>query len=216
MNILIVFAHPEQKSFDGQMKEKAVSVFTGDGHVVQISDLYSMRFKPTADSGDFIDPANAAFFDLHAEQIRASQLHTFTPDILQEQRKIMWADMIILQFPLWWYSVPAILKGWFDRVLAYGFAYGQGRSLAGRKVMLVLTTGGQPRDFTQEKRIAVNAMLDHIQRGILHFCGFEVLPPFAVYGAASATTEQHEQVLLQYTQLLRSIDLISAIDYGRS
>ena len=101
-------------------------------------------------------------------------------------------------------------------MLTYGFAYGQGRSLIGRKAMLVLTTGGPAHDFTPEKRITVNAMLDHVQRSILHFCGLKILPPFAVYGATNATTEQHEQVLLQYTQMLRSIDLISAIDYSNN
>lgn len=45
-------------------------------------------------------------------------------DVAKEQQELLWADSVILQFPLWWYSMPAIRKGWVDRVYAYGFAYG--------------------------------------------------------------------------------------------
>lgn len=214
MNVLIVYAHPDPKSFDGQMRDRALQVLKQAGHAVQLSDLYEMRFKAIADRGDFTNPLDSKCFDLHAEQLHAAQSGGFTPDIVQEQQKILWADMIILQFPLWWYSLPAMLKGWVDRVLAYGFAYGQGRSLSERRAMLVVTTGGPTRPFTPEKRTAISELLDHVQRGTLHFCGLDVLPPFAVYGAANATPEQAEQFILQYTQVLLSLEQIEPIHYA--
>ena len=216
MNILIVYAHPAPDSFDCRMKDKAVEVLTADDHLVQVSDLYAMKFKAESDCADFTDPVNAAVCNFQTEQINAAQRGTFSPDILQEQQKILWSECIIFQFPMWWYSVPAILKGWFDRVLTYGFAYGQGRSLVGRRAILVLTTGGVPRPFTPEKRLVINNMLDHVQRSILYFCGLDILPPYAIYGAANAAPEQRDQALLQYTQLLRALEQIPPIDYNRT
>jgi len=215
MNVFIVYAHPEPKSFDGVMFNHAVSVLTGMGHAVQLSDLYRMRFRPTVTTNDFTEPSDALIFDLQREQAHAARSRGYAPDILAEQQKLLWCDTLIFQFPLWWYSVPAIMKGWIDRVLAYGFAYGQGQSLIGRRAMCVLTTGGAPHPYTPEKREAISRLLDHLLRGTLHFCGMDVLPPFAVYGAVNTTEQQRDQFLIQYTQILRTLETITPIDFSR-
>ncbi|WP_246014345.1 NAD(P)H-dependent oxidoreductase [Paenibacillus rhizophilus] len=124
MNVLIVYAHPEPESFNGALKDLAVAALTEEGHLVQVSDLYAMKFKAAADRDDFLMPVNPDFFKYQLEQGHASRTNTFSPDIKEEQEKLLWADFVIFQFPLWWYSVPAILKGWFDRVFASGFVYG--------------------------------------------------------------------------------------------
>ncbi len=214
MNVLIVYAHPEPMSFDAKLKEHAVHTLKQRGYAVQVSDLYAMHFKAIVDPDDFIAPADETFFNLRTEQMNAALNRTFTPDILREQEKVMWANLIILQFPLWWYSFPAIMKGWIDRVMAYGFAYGLGRSLRPRRAMLVITTGGPTRPFTPELQESMSQLLHHIQRGTLRLCGLEVLPPFAIYGAMDATPEQREEFLKQYGQLLEFIDRISPLEFG--
>jgi NAD(P)H dehydrogenase (quinone) len=213
MRVLIVYAHPDPKSFDHFLLETTVDYLTQEGHAVEVSDLYAMRFKAQVDADDFTDPLDALNLNILAEQRHAAETHTYTSDILTEQRKLLWAEMLILQFPLWWYGVPAIMKGWFDRVLTYGFAYGQGRNLGGRRAMLVMTTGGEPLPFTSDKQRTLSDMLDYLQRGTLYFCGFDVLPPFAIYGATNATADQRDQFLLQYKQLLRALAYIPPIEY---
>lgn len=195
------------------LKNRALEVLRQEGHSLQFSDLYAMRFKSVADADDFTERYDPAHFDLIAEQTYAVQRGTFTPDILQEQRKLQWADMVLFYCPLWWYSVPAILKGWFDRVLAARFAYGPESVLAGKKAMFTVTTGGQPRPYTPEKRAVMTDILDHIQRGMLSLCGMLVLPPFAAYGGDYTTRDQGQQYLLQYTQLLIALPEIAPIDY---
>jgi NAD(P)H dehydrogenase (quinone) len=117
------------------------------GHKVKVSDLYAMNFKAIADHDDFQQRGNEEFIKYQIEQGHASKTSGFSPDIQEEQEKLLWADFVIFQFPLWWYSVPAILKGWFDRVFASGFVYGKeiGRydsgGLRGRRAMLSTTTG---------------------------------------------------------------------------
>lgn len=214
MRVLIVYAHPDPKSFDHDLLEIAIETLKQEGHDVEVSDLYALRFKSEVDANDFTNPLDALNFNLLAEQKHASETHTYSADILLEQRKLVWCDMLIMQFPLWWYSVPAIMKGWIDRVLAYGFAYGQGTNLRGRRAMLVMTTGGTHLPFTSDKQRILSDMLDYLQRGTLDFCGLEVLPPFAVYGASNTSDEQQDQIILQYVQLLRGLPYIPSIVYN--
>lgn len=216
LNIFIVYAHPEPQSFVAALKNRAIEVLTGEGHSIQYSDLYAMRFKATVDAGDFTRRYDPAHFDLITEQTFAVSQGTFTPDILQEQRKLHWAETVLFYAPLWWYSIPAILKGWFERVLAADFAYGPNAVLAGKKAMFTVTTGGTPRPFTPEKRDVIADILDHVQRGILHLCGMSILPPFAAYGGDHTTRDQAAQYLLQYSQVMMSLPQIPPIRYTES
>src|SRR5882757_2931766 len=127
MNVLIVYAHPEPKSFNGAMFRAAVKTLSETGHQVQHSDLYSMEFKPVSNRSNFKSSRNEAFFKQQLEEVHATEVNGFAPDIQTEQEKVEWCDLMIWQFPLWWFSVPGVLKGWVDRVFAMGRMYGQGR-----------------------------------------------------------------------------------------
>jgi len=155
MNVLLVYVHPEPRSLNGALKEFAVHRLQAAGHQVQVSDLYAMGWKAAIDAGDSLDRDPEARFDASEDSRRAFASGRQSSDIAAEQDKLRWADALILQFPLWWFSMPAILKGWVDRVYAYGFAYGVGEhsdarwgdrygegSMAGKRAMLIVTTGG--------------------------------------------------------------------------
>jgi len=213
INVLIVYAHPDPRTFGGKLKYESINILKDLGYAVQVSDLYSMNWQAVASQRDFIQHDDDPLFNLQHEQAFASRNGTFSPDILREQEKILWADYVLFQFPLWWYTMPAIMKGWVDRVLAYGFAYGEGHSLVGRRTMLVVTTGGPTRIYTTELRESMIDILDPIQRRILYFCGMQVLPPFAVYGANNATEGERGIYLNQYRQLLQVLPRIMPIDY---
>lgn len=103
-------------------------------------------------------------------------------DIQAEIDKVNRADLVILNFPLYWTSVPAILKGWIDRVFVSGLFYGGKRfynhgGMAGKKAMLCLTLGGRTHMFGEN---SIHGPIEHylspIQRGSLAYTGFEVLP----------------------------------------
>ena len=127
MNVLIVHAHEEPKSFNGAMKDTAVRVLKESGHTVEVSDLYAMKFNPVGGKHDFTTLADPDFFKYGVEQTKATEARTFAPDVVAEQEKLFRADFLIFQFPLWWFGLPAILKGWVDRVFAAGLTYGGGR-----------------------------------------------------------------------------------------
>lgn len=218
MKILIVYAHPEPKSFNGAMKELAVSVLEQQGHLVRVSDLYAMKFKAVAGKDDFLELSNPNHFNLLKEQSFAYKNQKFADDIVREQEKVSWADFIILQFPLWWSDPPAILKGWLDRVLAAGFAYGPGLydqgNLRGKKAMLSITTGSEKEVFGVNKiKGQLEERLYNIQHETLFFCGLTVLEPFIAYSPEWGNSETRKKYLSKYELLLTNIDSAPFISY---
>ncbi|WP_165496878.1 NAD(P)H-dependent oxidoreductase [Phytopseudomonas dryadis] len=195
MNVLLVYAHPEPRSLNGSLKDFSIRRLEAAGNTVQVSDLYAMQWKAALDADDGAARPSAARFDPALDLRRALESGTLRADIAREQDKLRWADAVILQFPLWWFSLPAILKGWVDRVYTDGFGYGVGEHsdrhwgdrygegvLAGKRAMLVVTIGGWAPHYGPR---GINGPLDDIlfpiQHGILFYPGFEVLPAHAIY-----------------------------------
>ncbi|WP_454757435.1 NAD(P)H-dependent oxidoreductase [Cupriavidus campinensis] len=195
MNVLIVYAHPEPTSLNGSLKDFAMQRLAANGHAVQVSDLYAMGWKPQLDAGDTLERQAGTPFHPSLDSKRAFEGGWQSPDIAAEQDKLRWADAVIFQFPLWWFSMPAIMKGWVERVYAYGFAYGVGEhsdarwgdrygegSLKGKRAMLLVTTGGWDSHYSAR---GINGPIDDllfpIQHGVLYYPGFDVLPPFVSY-----------------------------------
>lgn len=148
------------------------------------------------DQSDFPAEEATTPFRPGAASRRATAGGSLTPDVVAEQEKVLRADAILFQFPLWWFGPPALLKGWFDRVFSNGFAYGltdptSGRSLRygegrlrGKRAMLSVTAGGLEPHFSER---GVNGLLEDLlfplTHGTLFYAGLSVLPSFAVHGA---------------------------------
>jgi NAD(P)H dehydrogenase (quinone) len=228
MKTLIVHAHPEPKSLNGALKDLAVATLEGAGHEVRVSDLYAMKWKAVVDAADY-GPHASSPLRVAADSGRAFDAATLTDDVRAEQEKLLWADTVILQFPLWWYAMPAILKGWVDRVFTYHFAYGVGEhsdtrygdrfgegTLAGRRALLSVTAGG-PRSHYEARGIngPIDDLLFPIQHGILYFPGIEVLPPFVVYGADRMTDEDYRAAAEAWRQRLLTLETTEPIAFRR-
>ena len=194
--ILVVHAHPDRRSLTHQLATTATHSLAELGHRVLETDLYAARWKAVFDADDFLareDPERVSFV---SESGRAFTTGTQTADVAAEQEKLIAADAVIFQFPLWWFGFPAVLKGWVDRVFAFGFAYGYrgagntyrygDGALAGKRAMLSITVGGPADDYGPR---GINGTLEHllfpITHGTLFFPGMDVLPTFAVYGAVN-------------------------------
>jgi len=218
---LIVYAHAEHHSFNAAMKNLAIATLEEQGHSVVVSDLYWMKFKAVADAEDFLERRDKSYLKRQMEEMAALELGTLAHDIVIEQQKLKAADLVIFQFPLWWFSLPAILKGWVDRVMTMGFAYGAGQrydqgGLKGRRAMLALTTGG-PEPSYSERGIngAMEQILFPIQHGILYFCGLQPLPPFVVYGPAHLSPEQRHAELERYRRHLLALDAVEPLAFPK-
>ncbi|MDT0379321.1 NAD(P)H-dependent oxidoreductase [Streptomyces sp. DSM 42041] len=198
MNVLWIYAHPEQRSLNGALRAEGLRALAADGHAVRESDLYAMDFKPVVEAADFHRASGERLF-VGAEQERAYRAGELADDIRAEQEKLAWADTLVLQFPLWWFGPPAILKGWFDRVLVQGFAFGvrdaEGRTrrygdggLAGRRALVVTSVGARASSFGPR---GIHGALDEVLWPVLHgtlwYTGMAPLRPYVVHGADRAT-----------------------------
>ncbi|HEV8390438.1 MAG TPA: NAD(P)H-dependent oxidoreductase [Dongiaceae bacterium] len=212
LKVFVILAHPERHSFSGAMADVAVETLRGLGHDVAFSDLYRMGFDPVSDRRNFATVKNPDYFKQQAEEDLATESHGFAPDVEAEIAKMEAADLMIWQFPLWWFGLPGILKGWVDKVFAFNRVYGRGRFYdkglyRGRRALLSLTTGGsgeaayQPDGFNGD----INGILRPIQRGMLQFVGYDVLRPQIVHGPAQATEEQREAHLAAWRERLKQI-----------
>ncbi|OYO26312.1 NAD(P)H-dependent oxidoreductase [Janthinobacterium sp. PC23-8] len=211
MKILIVHAHHEPQSFNAALLHRALDTLPALGHEVKVSDLHAMDFNPVATAADFHARRFPEALQYDREQKYAHQHNGFSADIQDEIDKVIWCDFLILQFPLWWYSVPAIMKGWIDRVFVNGVAYGKGMrmdsgGLKGRRAMLTMTTGCYPEMVAPGGLLgSLDVLLWHLQAGTLAYAGFEVLPPFAAWSIHYTDQEQRAQYLEQYTARLSTL-----------
>lgn len=228
MKTLIVHAHPDPRSLNGSLKDLAVSTLEAAGHEVRVSDLYAMRWKAVVDAEDY-GPHASSPLRVAADSGRAFEAGELTADVRAEQEKLLWADTIIFQFPLWWYSVPAILKGWMDRVFTYRFAYGVGEhsdtkygerfgegTLAGRRALLSVTTGGPESHYSAR---GINGPIDDllfpIQHGTLYYPGLDVLPPFVLYGSDRLGVEEYPEVAKAWQERLLTLESTEPIPFRR-
>ncbi|ALN71917.1 NAD(P)H-dependent oxidoreductase [Aureimonas sp. AU20] len=227
MNVLIVYAHPEPRSFNGALKDKATDVLSAAGHEVTVSDLYAMGFDPVTGPDDFIgERADPEFLSIPREQTRAIETETLAPNIVAEQEKLAAADLLILQFPVWWFGMPAIMKGWADRVFARGFAYLPGRKydtgMFKGKLALVSATTGTSADTYAPDGIDgdILSVFWPIHNGLLRYSGFDVLPPFVAYMPSRMGGDGRNAQLDAYAKRLGEIETTPRLffhpteDYG--
>ena len=219
MNVFIVHAHAEPQSFNGAMTAVADETLRGLGHTVQVSDLYAMRFDPVSDRRNFTTVKDAAYFKQQIEEQHATAVGGFSADVEAEMKKLEWCDAVIFQFPLWWFGLPAILKGWVDRVFAMGRVYGGGKwyddgAFKGKRAMCSLTTGGLAPMYSEHGLNGdLNQILFPINHGMFRFVGFDVLPPFVVWGPVRMTPEQRAADLQRYRERLGQLFTMEPIAY---
>ena len=216
-NALWVYAHPRRDSLNDRLLQAGTKALS-QRYEVAVSDLYAQDFDPVLsnrDLGDLADrPGNIA--ELAGEAYAGGQLPA---DVREEQAKVAAAELLVLQFPLWWYGPPAILKGWFDRVLTSGFAYGDldpergvprrygDGGLVGRKALVVVTAGEDERSIGPRGISGdLESLLFPVTHGVLWYCGVEALDLHVVHDADSLGPDGVEQQAERLAARLGGID----------
>ncbi len=131
MKVLVLYAHPYNKSFNHAILEEVKQGLEEGGHEYEVADLYEINFNPVLSANDFV----------------LLQQGKVADDVAEQQKKVSWAEAIICIHPIWWENHPAILKGYFDRVFSLGYAYrikenGETEGLLKIKKALLITTAG--------------------------------------------------------------------------
>jgi NAD(P)H dehydrogenase (quinone) len=161
MKHLVIYAHPNSQSFCHAILESATEELKIKNNKVVVRDLYQINFDPVLKSQDFIN--------LAAEKT--------SPDVKTEQDYIKWADVITVIYPIWWNNMPAILKGYIDRVFSSGFAYNFCKDgsveklLSDKKIMIFTTQGASEADYKD----MIENMKKILDFEVFPFCGIEIL-----------------------------------------
>ena len=148
-------------------------------------------------------------------------LRRFSADIEAELRKLEACDLLIFQFPIWWFGLPGILKGWVDRVFAMGRIYGHGKRyeegrFRGRRAMLSLTTGAPDEAWTPGGLHGdIDSILRPVHRGIFQFVGYDVLRPHVCCSVARVGDNERAAMLDDWRRRAGGLFEESPMDVGR-
>jgi NAD(P)H dehydrogenase (quinone) len=191
MNALVIYAHPNPQSFNGAVAQAVKDELEKKGTQVKFKDLYAMKWNPVLSQDDFKG--------FHNGNIPA--------DLMAEQADVNWADVIIMIAPIWWTSVPAILKGYIDRVFSLGFAYeytptGPRGKMGGKKGLLITSSGAD------EPSAQANGMIASLKRTLLDgfygFCGFSEYKHQNCYAVTTVKDEDRRKMLGDIRELVKS------------
>lgn len=190
---LVVLAHPEPLSLNAELAWLAVETLAAEGYRTELSDLYRAGFDPREDGSHYRTRLRSDFFDVQAEQRHAAGHGSLPNDVAREIDRVEAADLIVFQFPIWWFSAPAMMKGWVERVLVYGRTYTSAARydrghLRGRRALASVTTGGAETTFAFNGRNGDIDLLLWPFHMSLHYVGLDVLPPFTAFGIGDDST----------------------------
>jgi len=155
MKVLIVVAHPRKDSLTMSIAKRLISGIEASGNKYELLDLYKEKFNPVLTSPD------------EPDWNKPDKI--YSDEVIREMQRIESSDALVFVFPVWWYSVPAIMKGYLDRVWNFGFAYGDSKKLPVKQIRWVALTG-----FTQaklEKRNYDQMMEHYFNVGLAGFVG---------------------------------------------
>lgn len=189
MNAVIIYAHPNPASFNASIAKIVQEELEKKGATVKVKDLYAMKFNPLLSAEDF-----AGF---HNGNIPA--------DIAHEQKDIKAADIIVFAAPIWWSSVPAILRGYMDRIFSIGFAYeytktGPRGLLTDKKGLFITTSGADAK--SAEASGMQNVITHSLVNGFLGFCGFAEYKGKNLCAVTTVTDEERKDMLTEIRQLI--------------
>jgi len=176
MKNLIIYAHPNPASLNHFFKQTVLESLENSAQEIIIRDLNDINFNPV----------------LSLDDMSGQRMGQVAEDVQKEQDFISWADRIIFIYPIWWTGMPAIMKGYIDRVFSYGFAYRYDQGiqkglLAGKKAVIINSHGKSNAEYEEsgmDKALALTS-----DTGIFNYCGFEIQQHFYFDKADRATSE---------------------------
>jgi NAD(P)H dehydrogenase (quinone) len=195
MKNLIIYAHPNSSSLNHFFKQTIIESLQESDQEVEVRDLNLINFNPV----------------LSLEDMHGQRIGKVAQDVQTEQDFITWADQIIFIYPIWWTGMPAIMKGYIDRVFSYGFAYRYDQGvqkglLTGKKTIIVNSHGKSNAEYEaigMDKALALTS-----DTGIFTYCGLEITKHFYFDKADRASSESIHEWENQLVSLLKQNQLV--------
>ena len=211
MKVFLVYWHPEPQSFNHAMFETAQSAWQNIGSEVRTSDLYQMNWDAPSSRKNFTSVKDPDYLKLQTEELHATEADTFAHSVETQIANMEWCDIMIWQFPLWWFGLPAVFKGWVDRCFPLGRVYSHSKSFEngvfrGKRALLSFTTGGSSKAYESGGFMGdALQIIKPIHRGILEFTGFSVLQPHIVHAPVRMSNNERKEQLSRYAVRLRDL-----------
>ncbi|GAK42623.1 NAD(P)H oxidoreductase [Paenibacillus sp. TCA20] len=184
MRILSVVCHPRTSSLTFAVAERFVQGLKDAGHESEVLDLHRHGFNPVLGEADEPDWSDSR--------------KIYSPEVEAEMERMRKHDALAYIFPIWWYSMPAMLKGYIDRVWNNGFAYGANQ-LHHRQVLWLGLAGAPPEHF--EKRQYDKMLSQHLNVGIASYSGIPDSRVEILYDTLNENAEYRQGLLQQAYQL---------------
>ena len=196
MKNLIIYAHPNSASLNHFFKQTIVESLQESNQEIEVRDLYQINFNPVLSLND----------------MSGQRMGKVADEVKTEQDFIAWADRIIFVYPIWWTGMPAIMKGYIDRVFSYGFAYRYDQGiqkglLTGKKAIIVNSHGKSNAEYEasgMDKALALTS-----DTGIFKYCGLEIQQHFYFDKADRASAESVEDWKDQIEEAFKFNDQVS-------
>jgi len=218
---LVVLASPEPSSFAAALAHTASDTLDAAGWSVTLLDLYAEGFDPVLSERDFTDRVISERFQPMDEQLHAADSGTFDPGLTRHVQLFLDADLLLLVCPMWWFSLPAMLKGWIDRVFGNGVAYRYpdvepwSGYLGDKRGLLIMTSSYESSSFRNERVGEIRQVLHPVLYGTLAYTGMQVLEPFIAYAADSVDDEARGRYLAELGAQLASLPPAPDADRSR-
>ena len=216
MNSLVVLSHPEPSSFAAALARTAAEVLDGT-----LLDLYREEFDPRLSAADFTERANTERLEPMAEHMHAVETGTLAPDIARHVELLRAADLLVLVQPMWWFSLPAMAKGWIDRTFVNGYAYCYPGPppwlgpLNEKRALTVFTSSYEASDYGNGGRMrTVEDVLYPLLWGTLAYTGMQVLAPFMAYAADSVDDAARRGYLDELRARLADVESEAPLDFA--
>jgi NAD(P)H dehydrogenase (quinone) len=195
------------------MAREAERVLKLRGHDVSFSDLYALNFDPVVRASEFAERANKDYLVYALEQRHALEHDALAPDVRREVDALLASDTLMLVFPLYWFSVPALIKGWIDRCFLSGAMYGGKRiygrgGMVGKRAVIGVTLGGREHMFGAQgiHGELASGMLRHLLQGTLGYVGYEVVEPFFAWHVPYCSDVERADTLARWCDFIDSHD----------
>lgn len=225
MHVLQISAAPSVTALTADLAAVAQATLQDHGHQVTTVDLMAIDWNPVVTAADYGLAEFTAPVGTHAADAAARD--TLSPVVREHQRLLADADLVVFTFPLWWGGMPAILKGWVDRVFTDGFAYGLrdasdnprkfGDGAFSGKRGLIITTAGERSSSFEGRGIngCIDDLLFPVTHGVFWYTGIAPLKSVTLLGIDSPVWKGIDDARSQVRQRLSEIDDASAIPYRR-
>lgn len=180
MKILTVVSHPRVNSLTFSVADRFLQGLADAGHETEMLDLHRSGFNPVLWEAD--------------EPDWSSDRKIYSPEVEAEMERMKKYDALAYIFPIWWFNLPAMLKGYIDRVWNNGFAYGSNK--LHHKQVLWLGLAAAPKELF-EKRQYDKMLSQHLNIGIANYCGISNSQVEILYDTLDSRAEIFESLLMR-------------------